>query len=128
LILVGALLAAVSAVLAFARTTVGEGAVHALIAVVLSLVAVGVLRGVRWIVALVVLVFAGQITAVAGTALELVYGVAPGKAAQLRALGFRPALGVGINLAYSALAFGWLCWFLTRWYRLRDAAKAGARP
>ncbi len=63
------------------------------------------------------LVCAGQIGAVVGTVLELVDGVAPFKAAQLRRLGFDPNVGVGINLVYSTVALGLFCWFAWRWLR-----------
>jgi hypothetical protein len=56
----------------------------------LSLVAIGVARSVRWVVAVTLVVCAGQIGAAIGIVLELVYGVAPFKAAQLRRLGFDP--------------------------------------
>lgn len=119
LILAGALLAAASAVIAFARMGVRDGAVFTVVAVALILVAVGFARDIRWVVALVIIVYAGQVGAIVGTIFELVYGVAPSKAVQLRELGFDPVIGICINLAYSAAAFALFCWFLIRWFRLR---------
>lgn len=121
LILVGALLAAASSAVAFARVGPRDGIIYTVVAAALTLVAIAFARQVRWIVALVLIVYAGQVLAVVGTVLELVYGVAPSKAAQLRDLGFNPTVGVGINLAYSAVAFGLFCWFLVRWRRLHTA-------
>ena len=62
---------------------------------------------------------AGQVFAVAGTAVELSRGVAEVKSQQLRQLGFDPAVGVTINLAYSGLGFALFCWFAIRWLAAR---------
>lgn len=116
----GAALAVTAAILTF--TTDGEvrdGIVYTVVAGGLSLVAIAVARSVRWVVAVTLVVCAGQIGAVIGLVLELVYGVAPFKAAQLRRLGFAPTVGVGINLLYSTVAFGLFCWFARRWLRGR---------
>src|SRR5258705_2831392 len=113
-ILCGCTLAAVSAVLAFAKVSARDGVVYAVVAVVLAAAAVAVGRGVRWVAALTLLVFAGQIFAVVGLVVELAYGVASGKAAQLRQLGFTPTVGVATNLVLSATAFAVFVWFLLR--------------
>jgi hypothetical protein len=116
----GAALAATAAILT--ATTHGllrDGIVYTLVAAGLSLVAIGIARSARWIVALTLVVCAGQIAAVIGLVLELVYGIAPFKAAQLRQLGVNPTVGVGINLLYSTAAFGLFCWAARRWLRRR---------
>lgn len=50
------------------------------------------------------ILLAGQLVGVAGTTFQLIYGVDSAKAAELRALGFDPRLGVAINLAFSIVA------------------------
>ena len=115
LVIAGAGFAVTAAVLAFAGGGVRDAIVYTVVATALSLVAIGIGRAVRWVVAMTLVVCAGQIAAVIGTVLELVYGVAPSKAAQLRRLGFDPDFGVSINLGYSTVAFGLFCWFAWRW-------------
>lgn len=112
-------LAVTAAILSFAHHDVGDGIVYLAVSVGLSLVTAGTARSVRWITALILVVCAGQIAAVIGTVLELVYGVAPVKAAQLRRLGLTPKLGVAVNLLYSTVAFGLFCWYVWRWRRGR---------
>jgi hypothetical protein len=119
LVAAGAGLAVTAMVPAFIDGNVRDGIVYTVVAAGLSLVALGVARSVRWVVALTLIVCAGQILAVIGLVLELVYGVAPSKAAQLRRLGFNPTVGVSINLAYSAVAFVLFCWYASRWQRRR---------
>jgi hypothetical protein len=126
LVAVGAGLAVTAMIVAFLQGNVRDGIVYAVVEIGLSLIAVGVARSVRWILAVVLVACAGQIAAVAGIGLELIYGVAPSKAAQLRRLGFNPTVGVGINLAYSALAFGLFCWFARRWLRQRHQRLASS--
>jgi hypothetical protein len=112
-------LAVTAAILAYAEGNVRDGIVYTVVTAALSLIAVGVARSLRWVVAATLVVCAGQIAAIIGLLLELVYGVAPSKAAQLRRLGVNPTVGVGINLAYSTVAFGLFCWFTWRWLRRR---------
>lgn len=119
LVAVGAGLAATAMIPAFTDDNVRDGIVYTVVAAGLSLVAIGVALSVRWVVDVMLVVCAGQIAAIIGIVLELVYGVAPSKAAQLRRLGFNPTVGVSINLAYSAVAFGLFCWFAGRWLRQR---------
>ena len=116
----GAGFAVTAAILAVTDGEVRDGAVYTVVAAGLSLIAVGLARSVRWVVAVTLVVCAGQIAAIIGIVLELVYGIAPFKAAQLRRLGFDPTVGVGINLAYSTVAFGLFCWYSWRWLRRRD--------
>lgn len=119
LAIAGAGLAAAAATLTFIDCNVRDGTVYLVAAAGLTLVGVGLARSVRWIVALTLIACAGQLAAVIGTVLELIYGVAPFKATQLRTLGFDPNVGVGINLVYSTVAFGLFCWFGRRWWRRR---------
>ena len=119
LVFAGAGIAVMATILASLHGEVRDALVYIAVAVGSCLVAVGVARSVRWVVALTLLGCAGQIGAVVGTVLELVDGVAPFKAAQLRRLGFAPDIGVGINLVYSTVAFGLFCWFASRWLRRR---------
>jgi len=125
-ILCGCMLAAVSAVLAFAKVSARDGVAYTVVAVVLAAAAVAVGRGVRWVTALILVVFAGQIFAVVGIVVELVYGIAPTKAAQLHQLGFDPTVGVATNLVLSAAAFSVFVWFRLRYLRLRRARTAPA--
>src|SRR5690242_19788382 len=101
LALAGAGLAALSAVLSIARH-LGTARIVAFtaVAVVSTAFAIAVLLAARWALWLAAVVFGGQTLAIAGTVAELIVGVDRGKAADLRALGFDPTLGVLINLAY----------------------------
>lgn len=116
----GAGLAVAAAILAFVDDNLRDGIVYTVVAAGLSLLAIGIARSVRWVIAATLVVCAGQVAAAIGIVLELVYGVAPFKAAQLRRLGFDPTVGVGINLAYSSVAIGLFCWFTWRWLRRRN--------
>ncbi len=118
-VLAGAGLAAVAAVLSFTRVSARDGFVYCAVAVVLSAVAVAVARDVRWVTLVVLATCAGQLGALVGLVLELVSGIAPVKADQLRALGFSPVAGILVNVALSATAFGLFAWFAVRWRRWR---------
>lgn len=122
-LLCGCGLAAVSAGLAFARVSARDAVAYTVVAVVLAAVAAAVARGVRWVSALILVVFAGQVFAVAGLLVELAGGVAPAKAAQLRQLGVAPTVGVAVNLALSVAALAIFAWFLLRYLRLRRAGR-----
>jgi len=119
LALTGTTLALLALVLASSRH-LGTGQVLAYASVAVGTVAwaVAVLRAVRWVLWLTVVVLGGQITAVAGTIVELAVGVESAKAANLRLLGFAPAVAVLINLAYSTIAVGLFIWLAVRWRRL----------
>jgi hypothetical protein len=54
------------------------------------------------------------------------HGVAAVKANQVRFIGFRPELGVAVNLAYSSVSLLLLCWFAIRWLLIRRALAATA--
>lgn len=119
LVAAGAVLAATATVLALMKDNIRDGIVYTVVAAGLSIVAIGVARSIRWVTAITLIACAGQIAATIGTTLELLYGVAPFKAAQLHRLGLNPTVGVGINLLYSTMAFGLFCWFTHRWLRER---------
>lgn len=127
LALAGAGLAAVTAGLAFARLGPGQGLAFLGVAVGGAGLAIAVLRGVRWALAIVAAGLGGQIAAVIGTAWELIGGIATEKARTLRQLGFSPTAGVLFNLVYSTVAVVLFCWLAQRWLRLRRSLSAGTR-
>ncbi len=124
---VGATLAATTSVLAFVRVGTRDGLIYAVIAVVLSMAATAVARGVRWVTGTALVVCAGQIGAVVGLVAELVNGIASSKAVDLRALGFAPVVGVSINLVLSGAASALFIWFLFRWLHLRRLTRMSNR-
>jgi hypothetical protein len=120
--LVGAALAGVTAPLAAVRLSAGRGVVFGLVAAGLVLLAIGTLRGVRWVAALDLVLLGPQAIGAAGAALELVLGVNAAKAADLRAVGYDPRLSVAINVVYSTVAFAVFCWAVVRLLRCRARA------
>lgn len=78
----------------------------------LFLVAAGALTGLgcatfqsrTWAIAVSLVLLAGQVIGVAGSTLQLAHGIDPGKAAELRALGFEPRVGIAVNLVFSLIA------------------------
>ncbi|RJO75643.1 hypothetical protein D5S18_14600 [Nocardia panacis] len=86
----------------------------AVAAVVLAVLVPVVLRGGRWVVGGAAIVLGGQWIAVVGTLVELLIGVGASKSADLRRIGVEPAMGVGINLAYSLVAGMLFVWFMIR--------------
>ena len=119
LMLAGVGLAVTALVLAVAHREKGQALAYIPVAVGLIGVAVMVLRGTRWVIRVIIVVLAGQLAAIAGTTWELIHGIDPRKANQLRQLGFDPTAGVVINLIYSIIGFALFCWFATRWYSTR---------
>jgi uncharacterized membrane protein YecN with MAPEG domain len=113
--LAGAGLAVTALVLAVAHRATGQALAYIPVAIGLTGVAVMVLRGTRWVIRVIIIVLAGQLVAIAGTAWELSHGIDDRKAGQLRQLGFDPTAGVVINLIYSSIGFTLFCWFATRW-------------
>ncbi|OMC57123.1 hypothetical protein A5747_04850 [Mycobacterium sp. IS-836] len=119
LMLAGVGLAVTALVPAVAHHETGQVLVYVAVAVVLTAVAVMVLRGWRWVIRVVIVVLAGQLVAIAGIILELSHGIDARKAGQLRRLGFDPTAGVVVNLIYSSVGFALFCWFATRWLAAR---------
>lgn len=119
LMLAGVGLAVTAFVLAVVHHETGQALAYVPVAIVLTAVAVLVLRGFRWVIRVVLVVLAGQLVAIAGIILELSYGIDARKAGQLRRLGFDPTAGVIINLIYSSVGFALFCWFAARWRAAR---------
>ncbi|WP_412538603.1 hypothetical protein R8Z50_22455 [Longispora sp. K20-0274] len=115
----GVVLAWSSVPAAVARIGRWQGVVFLVVGVGLTVLAIGVVRGVRWASVIAVVGLAGQPLAVAGTLWELAYGIDAGKARELRLLGFEPTVGVTVNLAYSVVASALFGWFALRWWRAR---------
>ncbi|OMC19076.1 hypothetical protein [Mycobacterium sp. SP-6446] len=119
LMLAGVGLAVTALVSALAHRETGQALAYIAVAVALTGVAVLVLRGMRWVIRLVIVVLAGQLVAIVGIVWELSHGIDARKAGQLRQLGFDPTAGVVINLIYSSVGFALFCWFAGRWLAAR---------
>lgn len=117
--LAGALLAAITAGTAFTRLGTGQGLTFLTVAVAASALALAVLWGARWALAITAVLLGGQLAAVIGTVWELTAGIATGKAADLRRLGVSPTFGVLVNLVYSTIAVILFCWLVQRWMNAR---------
>jgi hypothetical protein len=126
--LVGAGLAAVTSILALSGLGALSAMMFAVVAAALIIVALGTLRATRWAVLVSVVLLGGQGAGVVGSAWELVSGVAPVKARELRALGFSPTVGVALNLVYSAVAFALFCWWVARRLRSTTSCPIPAEP
>jgi len=100
----GATLATTAAILAATRPGAGPYGAFVVAAVGLIVLGGGLLAVNVWAMAVSFVLLAGQLAGVIGTMWQLVFGIDAGKAAELRALGFEPAIGVAINLAFSLLA------------------------
>jgi hypothetical protein len=124
LLVAGVGLAVTALVLAVVHRETGQAVVYIAVAIGLTGVAVMVLRGVRWVIRVVIVVLAGQLVAIAGTTWELSDGVDARKAGLLRRLGFDPTAGVVINLIYSSIGFALFCWFAARWFAARRRSDA----
>jgi hypothetical protein len=110
----GAAIAGLTAPFAVVRDGAGSGAVFGVVAVALAGLALATARVARWALVVSIVGLAGQLFGALGSAWELVHGVSATKATELRTLGIDPTVGVAINLAYSALAFGVFVWALAR--------------
>jgi hypothetical protein len=108
--LVGVVLTAITAPLAAVRLGAANALPFLVAAVGLALLAVQTFRGARWALVVSLVLLGAQVAGVAGSAWELVQGPAGGKAAELRAIGFDPMLGVVVNLVYSSAAVGLFGW------------------
>jgi hypothetical protein len=69
----------------------------------LGVLTAATLRGERWALAIDTVLLAASILGVAGVLFELSHFDTSEKAAQVRALGVDPLLGLLLNLAYSAI-------------------------
>jgi hypothetical protein len=99
----GALLAAVTAVMATRRDAGGVGG-YAGAAVALALMALFTTRGHRLITTIGLVICALQPIAVAATAWELTHDISHTQVHKLQQLGVNPRLGVAINLVFCACA------------------------
>ena len=115
LILIGAILAAIAAILSLTHHAPTQVPAFAAVALVLTVDAVLVWRQNRWAVLITLAGLAGQAAAVAGTIVELAHGIADVKVHELQRLGFNPTAGVIINLIYSGVGFAVFGWFAFRW-------------
>ncbi len=115
---VGAGFATSAAVLTVMHPGSGKFGIFLVPAAGLLLIAGALLQSRIWAMAVSFILLAGQLVGVAGSTFQLVYGVDAPKAAELRALGFDPRLGVAINLAFSFVA---VCVFAAAVLRARRA-------
>jgi hypothetical protein len=119
LVLAGVAMAMTGAIAALSHQQSFDAAVFVAVAVVLAALAILIVRGVRWVIALCFVVLAGQLGAIVGTIWELTHGIAAVKARRLQRLGFDPTTSVVINLIYSSIGFGLFCWLAWRWWSRR---------
>ena len=111
----GALMAAVTSVLAARRAASGAGG-YAGAAVTLALLAFFTARGNGLVTTIGLGICALQPFAVAATAWELTHDISSTQVEKLDALGIDPRVGVAINLVFSACASVLAAWaYLTRW-------------
>ena len=118
----GAMLAAVTAVVAMRRDAGGVGG-YAGAAVALALLALFTARGHRLITTIGLAICALQPFAVAATAWELTHDISHTQVDKLQELGVTPRFGVAINLVFSACASVLAAWA----YRTRRPP-TGHRP
>jgi hypothetical protein len=119
LVLAGVAMAMIGAIAALSHQQSFDAAGFVAVSVVLAALAILIVRGVRWVIALCFVVLAGQLGAIVGTIWELTHGIAAVKARQLQGLGFDPTTSVVINLIYSSIGFGLFCWLAWRWWSQR---------
>lgn len=119
LVVAGVGLAATAAIAAFTHDQGGQGWVFVTVALVLGATAILIALGVRWVIAVCMIALAGQLAAIVGTAVELIFGIAEVKQRQLTSIGFDPTFGVLTNLVYSTAGFGLFCWLALRFLRRR---------
>jgi hypothetical protein len=117
--LIGVLLAAGTAPLAAARLGAGRGVIFALVAVGLGALAFATWRGIRWVLVLDLVLLGAQVVGAVGATLELIYGVNPAKATDLRAVGYNPEASVALNAVYSTVATAVFVWAMVRLVRAR---------
>jgi hypothetical protein len=129
---IGVMLAAGTAVPAFARLGFWSAVTFAAVAVAGTALAVGVLRGACWAIRTAVAGLAGQPIIALAAAWQLYFGVPASKANELRRLGVRLEWGLAANLAYSGLGVVVFAWLAVRWWRRRNPPRTrpgqGANP
>lgn len=111
---IGAMLAALAAVLSFMRPGFSPYWVFLIPTVLLLLIAYSLLASRAWAFAVSFVLLVGQVVGVVGTTIELVYGIDSNKATELRALGFDARFGVWINLTFSLVSVAVLAMALVR--------------
>jgi hypothetical protein len=107
-----------------AHASWGEAVMFTSIGVVLVAAGAIVLFGHRWAVVIAVVILGAQSIAVPARIWELVNGIDPVKTRQLRHLGIDPALGVTINVIYSAIGAGLFAWFAVRYVAARRTRRS----
>lgn len=112
--LVGAAVAGFTCVRSMARIGIGAGMAFAVVALALSVLALGALRGARWALRVSVVLAGAQVLGVIGAAGELIWGGETAKTRELRTLGIDPTFGIVLNLTYACLAASLFLWILTR--------------
>lgn len=120
---VGAVFATTAAMLAATRPGGGPYVAFLVPATALLILGIAVRRSQVWAMGVSALLLAAQIIGVLGTTWQLLFGIDPRKAAELRALGCDPTLGVTLNLAFSLAATCVLAAAL-----LRGARRSRKRP
>lgn len=116
---VGISIAVFTAPRAWQRTGAISALPFAVVAVAGVRLTVGVLRAERWALAVSLFLLGAQVAGVIGAAWQLMSGVHGMKARELQRLGLDPVFGVGLNLAFSAVAVLVFSWVGIRWWRLR---------
>ncbi len=96
--------ASTAGVLAAMRPEAGPYVVFLVPAIGLAVLGTALLRSHVWAMGVSAVLLAAQIVGVAGTTSQLIFGIDARKAAELRALGCDPTLGVTINLVFSLAA------------------------
>jgi hypothetical protein len=94
--------------------SIGSGAGFAVVALGLTVLALGTLRAARWALTVSVVLAGAQLFGVLGAAWELVRGGETVKTRELHILGIDPTLGVAVNLVYSGIATSLFLWILIR--------------
>ncbi len=112
--LAGAVIASSTCVRATTRMGIGSGAVFAVVALALIVLALGTLWAARWALTVSIVLAGAQLFGAVGAAWELVQGGQTAKTRELHTLGVDPTLGIVLNLAYSCTAAGLFLWALTR--------------
>jgi len=120
--LLGAVLAGLTAPFAAWRVSLASSLGFAMVAVCLTLIAVGTIRRARWALIISLIGSGGQLLGVIGSAWELINPTDSAKSRELRTLGVDPTLAFTINLMYSAAASAIFLWAVARMIRNSSTA------